>query len=158
MMNPTQEFKASSQPTTDSESRPKLVRALPAAETRHERVIWLTVQGDQQIAPSEFLDIGQFVASLEADEENARGIAKGRQRIAKVFYGKKSNPIAYWRLKKGWSQKKLADAAGTSQSYVARIETGRVDPQVSTVNRIALALGVPVEKIIKRLVRSPSRP
>lgn len=47
------------------------------------------------------------------------------------------------REARGWSQKDLADAMATAQSWLCGVETGRVpDPQVSTIIRMATALRV----------------
>ena len=40
------------------------------------------------------------------------------------------------RIKAGFTQKKLAVLAGVSQAHIAKIEQGKVDPRLSTVNRI----------------------
>jgi predicted transcriptional regulator len=39
------------------------------------------------------------------------------------------------------SQTAVAARMGTSQSSLARIEAGEIDPRISTVERLALALG-----------------
>jgi predicted transcriptional regulator len=44
------------------------------------------------------------------------------------------------RLEAGLTQKRLAELVGVSQAHVAKIECGRVDPRLSTVNRILLVL------------------
>lgn len=41
----------------------------------------------------------------------------------------------------GWSQAVLADRASTSQSAVARYETGAVAPSLATLQRLVAALG-----------------
>jgi len=49
------------------------------------------------------------------------------------------------RLQRGLSQGDLATKAGISVSYLSMLENSKRDPTVSTVNKIAEALGVPVE-------------
>jgi len=44
--------------------------------------------------------------------------------------------IRHLRQEHGYSQAELARLAGVSQAHVAKIETGKVDPRLSTVNRI----------------------
>ncbi|MGA3191056.1 MAG: CBS domain-containing protein [Candidatus Bathyarchaeia archaeon] len=44
------------------------------------------------------------------------------------------------RLKAGLTQKALAALVGVSQAHIAKIEQGKVDPRLSTVNRILVAL------------------
>ena len=52
------------------------------------------------------------------------------------------------RCKRKLTQAALAARAGFSREYVARLETGRHDPPLSTVLRLAKALDVPVAKLI----------
>jgi len=44
------------------------------------------------------------------------------------------------RMERGLSQTELAALADISQAHVAKIESGKVDPRLSTVNRILLVL------------------
>jgi len=53
------------------------------------------------------------------------------------------------RLEKGWSQKRLAEEAGLSQSFIHSIEVGQKSPTIRSIRKIAKALGVPVEEIIR---------
>ena len=48
------------------------------------------------------------------------------------------------RLRKvaGWSQQDLADRAGLSRTFVARLETEKQDPAFSTLVELAVALRV----------------
>lgn len=45
------------------------------------------------------------------------------------------------RIKKGMTQKKLAELAGTKQSSIARFESGRYNPTFAFVQKLANALG-----------------
>jgi len=56
--------------------------------------------------------------------------------------------IRKFRLEKGWSQKKLAEEAGLSQSFIHSVEAGEKSPTIRSIRKIAKALGVPVEEII----------
>lgn len=47
------------------------------------------------------------------------------------------------------SQYELADLSGLERSTLARIELGEVDPRISTLRKIAKALGVEVGKFLK---------
>lgn len=53
------------------------------------------------------------------------------------------------RLEAKLTQKKLAELVGVSQAHIAKIEQGRVDPRLSTVNRILRVLTESGEKKCK---------
>ena len=97
------------------------------------------------------IDIDDLVAEFEQSSEAEEAIVKGRQWVAKSFYGSQPSSIALLRLQKGWSQAELAKRASTSQSYIARLELGNVDPQISTVIKIARALGVPIAAVVEAI-------
>jgi len=46
------------------------------------------------------------------------------------------------RTEQGLSQEALAGKVGVSREYIARLETGRHDPPLSTIERLAKALKV----------------
>ncbi|TAJ07445.1 MAG: XRE family transcriptional regulator [Nitrospirae bacterium] len=52
--------------------------------------------------------------------------------------------IQAWRLSKRQSVSGLADKAGLPSSSLEAIESGELDPPVSTLEALALALGIPV--------------
>jgi transcriptional regulator with XRE-family HTH domain len=55
------------------------------------------------------------------------------------------------RLRKArrWSQSQLAEKAGLSREYVTRIERGRQDPTLGTLERLAKALKVKLVDVVK---------
>ena len=52
------------------------------------------------------------------------------------------------RKAQGLSQYALAKKAGISREYVRKLETGKYDPTVGTLQRLAKALGVPVTELL----------
>ena len=46
------------------------------------------------------------------------------------------------RAKRGWTQTDLAKACGTTQSAIARLESGDQDPKLSTMSAVCDALGL----------------
>jgi transcriptional regulator with XRE-family HTH domain len=53
------------------------------------------------------------------------------------------------RERRRLSQEALAAKAGISRGYLARLETGRHDPTVGTVEKLAKALRVKVADLLK---------
>jgi len=53
------------------------------------------------------------------------------------------------RLDKKLSQAALATRAGFSREYVNKIEAGRYDPPLSTLNKLARALKVTVAELLR---------
>lgn len=53
--------------------------------------------------------------------------------------------LRYARKRAGLSQRALAEKAGVPQSYVARVESSKVDPTVSSLSRLLRACGTTLE-------------
>lgn len=55
-----------------------------------------------------------------------------------------------WRLRedRGWTQQQLAARAGIKQPRIAEIESGNGNPTLLTLSRLAIALGVRVERLL----------
>ena len=51
------------------------------------------------------------------------------------------NVVLKARAHKNWSQKELSDASGIDQSDISKIERGVANPSVSTLKRLAEAMG-----------------
>lgn len=58
------------------------------------------------------------------------------------------NRIKQLRTKKGWSQDQLSEKAGFTKSYLSQIENHKKEPPISTLNKIAYALGLDVLELI----------
>jgi predicted transcriptional regulator len=52
------------------------------------------------------------------------------------------------RNERGWTQPVLARKAGVPHGYIARLETGRHDPKLSTLAKLK-ALAVPVGELLE---------
>lgn len=52
-----------------------------------------------------------------------------------------ADQLARLRILRGLTQQEMADRAGMTQSIVARVESGRANPSLSTLERLAEALG-----------------
>jgi len=69
------------------------------------------------------------------------------EKFAKVYFSKRPlrvfvREIKSARLEKGLSQKDLAEAIGTSQGVIARIESGRQNISCEMMLRLSRALGL----------------
>lgn len=55
--------------------------------------------------------------------------------------------IAYYRDKRGLTQKELAEKVGVTQGAIGQYETAKCKPRLETVFRIADALGVSASEL-----------
>ena len=53
------------------------------------------------------------------------------------------------RERRSMTQEQLAEKAGIGRSYLARLETARQDPTLSTLEKIAKALRVKVARLVE---------
>jgi transcriptional regulator with XRE-family HTH domain len=62
------------------------------------------------------------------------------------------------RAKKGWSQQRLAEAAGLSYATITKLEQGRgKEPAIHSMVKLADALGVTLDDLIGRTPPRPSK-
>jgi transcriptional regulator with XRE-family HTH domain len=57
--------------------------------------------------------------------------------------------ITELRMKKNMTKRDLAERAGISYGYLWRLEAARQDPTLTVLEKIARALKVPVERLLK---------
>jgi transcriptional regulator with XRE-family HTH domain len=48
------------------------------------------------------------------------------------------------RKRKGWSQSKLSEESGVSQTYISELEAGKKQPTVTILKKLSKALNVPI--------------
>lgn len=53
------------------------------------------------------------------------------------------------RKQRGMSQEALAEKAGISRTYLARLETAKHDPTLTMLEKLAKALRVKIEALVK---------
>jgi DNA-binding XRE family transcriptional regulator len=147
-------------PSTTASTFPEDVGHTLAAvpETRGTPVVVLAPVTVEAPLPGGFIDIDTLIDQAEADPVTRAAIADGRKAIADNYYGAEPRSLAYFRLQKGWSQKQLATRVGTSQSYIARVEAGSIDPQVSTLRRLAEALDVQPGMLLDAVINGAKLP
>ncbi|MGH3104021.1 MAG: helix-turn-helix domain-containing protein [Gaiellaceae bacterium] len=75
---------------------------------------------------------------------SAESVERIRQRLAGAengwFFARIAGHVAEQRAARGLSQKELAQLCGTTQSAIARLESGGRPPRIDTLLRIAQAL------------------
>jgi ribosome-binding protein aMBF1 (putative translation factor) len=59
------------------------------------------------------------------------------------------HPLRIWREHRGLSAKALAERAGVSAAYLSEIETGVKPGSVDAISRLAKALGVSIEDVVR---------
>ena len=94
--------------------------------------------------------LSAIMKRLEARTELAPRFEQARQTVGRLLE-KGPDSLRALRLAAGISQVKLAERAATTQSYVARIETGRLDPGTDMLGRLADALGVPADTVFRAI-------
>jgi transcriptional regulator with XRE-family HTH domain len=62
-----------------------------------------------------------------------------------------------WRERRGWSLRQLGERSGVSYPNLHGIESGRLDPRLSTLERLARALGISVRDLFSTERRRISR-
>lgn len=84
------------------------------------------------------------LAALKAEARVERDLAAAKAAQDPVRYEHKHFLLLLLeaRLAKGWSQTDLAKQLGTTQSVIARIESGKGNPTLRTLLLIAKVLGV----------------
>jgi len=131
---------AFSTPTTPFEVEVRGNQVIGAASPG-ARVYMLNVDLSMDALPSGAVEIDDYVAQLEQDPAIRVELEQARQEIRATIYGTDDpSSIRSLRLSKGLSQARLADAIGSTQAHIARIEAGHTNLHVQTIVRLARAL------------------
>ena len=90
--------------------------------------------------PNEGLDPSRFIGSAEMDRQLTRTFPRFSRLVEAIVRRKRLlRAAASWR-DPHMTQTELAEAMGSRQPAVARLELGKVDPKLSTLERYAAAL------------------
>jgi DNA-binding XRE family transcriptional regulator len=105
-----------------------------------------------RVAPRQPASAGRGFVAIDAIVDELEATPGGRRQMASArrWVGQPAT-LAAFRLARGLSQKQLAERLGTSQSYVARLEAGQIDPQFSTVRRVCSELGIDLARFARAL-------
>jgi XRE family aerobic/anaerobic benzoate catabolism transcriptional regulator len=63
--------------------------------------------------------------------------------------------VRAWRTDHGMTRKTLSEASGVSERYLAQLESGHGNISVLLLRKVARAMGVPVEQLVRDDERSP---
>lgn len=120
----------------------------------------IVVQREFRVPPARPLrggvPLADVMRQLEADPQMAEHLAAARRELATAF-DQEAATLRALRLAAGLSQAKLAERAGTTQPFIARIEAGTVDPGTDMLARIADGIGVDAT-VVFNAIRAQRRP
>ena len=108
----------------------------------NSQVIYREFGASRPLPLANSVSLASVITEFESDPEMAQQIASARKTLAQTIYSDEPDTLSALRLAAGFSQSQLANAIGTSQPHIARIERGQTDPGTSLISRIAGALGV----------------
>lgn len=91
--------------------------------------------------------ISDRIAQSEKNERRKLALERARKRLSLLAKNESTNTLSSLRLARGLSQKQLADAINSKQSYIARIERKRADVRSSTISKLSKALGVQQDEV-----------
>src|SRR2546421_1093030 len=66
-----------------------------------------------------------------------------------LYLGRLGERVRAWRGEHGLTRKALAAASGISERYLAQLEAGRGNISVLLLRRVARAIGVPIEQLVR---------
>jgi XRE family aerobic/anaerobic benzoate catabolism transcriptional regulator len=67
----------------------------------------------------------------------------------KLYLGRLGERVRAWRNGQGMTRKVLAEASGVSERYLAQLEAGLGNISILLLRRVARAMGVPVEHLVR---------
>ncbi len=131
---PTKTFeKVFSQPGTATETRS---RTQCKVFTFEQYIVPLST------VPAKHTAIGDLVGQWEQNGKRRAALEEARCWAADAFHADDGDTVRTLRLRKGWSQTRLAEALSTSQSHVARIERGTENLAIETCRKLCKALEI----------------
>jgi DNA-binding Xre family transcriptional regulator len=99
------------------------------------------------------VEMAEMLEDVAAYDEAKRRIAEGDDlRVPSEFVDRLidgENPVRVWRDFRGMTSKDLAKAIGISAAYLSEIETGKKPGSLDAMKRIADALEVPLDNLVR---------
>lgn len=62
--------------------------------------------------------------------------------------GRLAKNLRRLRQQKGWSQEGFAEEAGLHRTYISDLERGARNPTITVVEKLAIALGEPIGRLL----------
>lgn len=103
--------------------------------------------------PANHGTVRELIDEWEQDAEGRAAMEDARRWVRDTFYAEDGDTVRTLRLKKGWSQARLAEAIKSSQSHVARIERGTQNVTIETCRKLAAALEIDMNELDQALNR-----
>jgi len=103
--------------------------------------------------PDNHIAIGDLVNQWEKNEVRRAALEDARRWAAEEFHGEDGETVRTLRLKKGWSQARLAQELSTSQPHIARIERGTENLSIETCRKLCEALEIDMNGLNEALKR-----
>ena len=91
---------------------------------------------------------------ISADPRKAAALQRARLKIAAELDANPAFSVTTLRLNAGLSQAQLATLLNTQQPAIARLEKGQTEPQLSTLQKLAEAFGVPIDVVCSAFINT----
>jgi ribosome-binding protein aMBF1 (putative translation factor) len=101
--------------------------------------------------PKNHTTIEDLVSTWDADPKRREALIEARRWLTTRSSEDGAQTIRTLRLKKGWSQARLASELGTSQPHIARIERGTENVTIDTCRRLSAALEIDMNNVDQAL-------
>ncbi len=123
------------------------------SRTRAPVYVFEAYTAPQPQTPVKHTSVGQLVAEWEQDARGSVALKEGRKWVEDAFYGEDGDTLRTLRLRKGWSQTRLAEELSTSQPHIVRIERGTENLTIETCRKLAKALSIDLNTLDQALKR-----
>lgn len=138
--------------TRTSDATARASQSAPSISMRTATIVQFLAPGPAEaIVPNGYRTISEIVSRMERNPAVRKELPDARRWVADAMLGGKPVTMRTLRLRKGMSQAQLAEAIGTQQPHVARIESGQADLRLETFRRIAEVLGVDLNTLNQAL-------
>jgi len=124
----------------------------PTTDAQPCVVIEISVAQQVEQLPNGFTSIDTIAERFEQAPETKKAMVRARQWLAR--HKDEGPTLRTLRLRKGWSQATLGKKVGMTQAHIARLESGKCDAQLTTVARLADALGVNPKTLFDVILKS----